>query len=143
MTCTTNARPTIDHKLIADRVLCHRDELRSIPYDIHAAAELARGMIQEQESFDLEDGRSPYNTTRSLDALLSMIDHTALYLGYQIDDIIGEHDGDLPTIEQPETAPAVEVSADEMRATWQKVADHAAEQLAALAAVDGQEGESQ
>lgn len=92
-------RANLDRILIADRVLSRRDDLRSIPSDMHAAVELARGMIQEQELFDLEDGRSPYNTTRALDALLAMIEGTAMYLAYQIDDIIGEHDGDLPTIQ--------------------------------------------
>lgn len=92
----------LDRKLIADRVLCRRDDLRAIPDDMHAACELARGMIQEQESFDMEDGRSPYNTYRGLDSLLAMIECTALYLSGQVTDIIGECDSDLPTVEGAE-----------------------------------------
>ena len=99
---TNTDRSTLDHKLIADRVLCRREELRSIPYDIHAAVELARQMVQEQELFTLEDGRSPYNTHRGLDALLSMIECTTLHLASQIEDVIGETDSDLPMVEGAE-----------------------------------------
>lgn len=96
---TTSNHATIDHRLIADRLLVRRDDLRDIPDAMHAACELARGMIQEQESFDMEDGRTPYNTTRALDGLLAMISFTAAHLTQQIEDIIGEHDFDLPTMQ--------------------------------------------
>ena len=86
-----------NHRLIADRLLCRADDLRDIPDAMFAACELARGMVQEQESFDMADGRTPYNTTRALDGLLAMIGHTAAHLTQQITDVIGTSDEDLPT----------------------------------------------
>lgn len=90
--------PNLNHRLIADRVLCRRDDLRAIPGDMQAACDLARQMVHERELFDAED-RAPYNTYRYLDALLAMIEGTALYLADQISEAIGENDSDLPTIQ--------------------------------------------
>lgn len=86
---------SLNHRLIADRVLCHRDDLRSIPGNLQSAVELARAMILERELFDPGD-RATYNTNRGLDALLAMIEGTALYLSHRVADVIGEDDSDLP-----------------------------------------------
>lgn len=97
MTTTTN---TPDLRALGQAVYTRRAELRAIPYDIQAACELARQMVQEQELFTEEDGRIPYNTHRGLDALLAMIAGTTAHLGRQIDDAIGEYDSDLPTMQE-------------------------------------------
>ncbi len=94
---TSKPRSNIDHRLIADRVLSRSDDLRSIPGDLHAACELARAMLQEQGVVDKPE-RAEYNNIRHVDAILAMIQGTALYLSGQVYDIIGEDDSDLPVV---------------------------------------------
>jgi hypothetical protein len=53
---------------------------RDLPKAIAGACALARGMLEEQELFEIEDGRSPYNTTEALDALLACIQGAAQHL---------------------------------------------------------------
>lgn len=125
----------IDANLIGIRTLNQCDTLRDTPFSINATARLARHLLADFTGLDAAD-RPDYATPYNIDALIAVMGAASAHLMQTAYDIVGEVDSDLPTIEQPETAPAVEVSADEMRATWQKVADLAAEQLAALNAAD-------
>ena len=143
MKTTTNTdRNTLDHHLIAARALCHREQLRSLPADIAAACGLIRGMITERDMFD-EDEWTPYNTNRNLDAIAGLVEAAAFRLSDEVFTVVGETDDDLPTLPVREPMQTVEPSPAEQRAAWERIAAHAAEQLAALAEVDGQEGESQ
>lgn len=128
---THTDRSNVDHRLLADRLICHRAELRAIPGDLFTATELARAMIIERDMCDPEDC-ADYNTNRHLDALIAVMGSAALYLSGKIADVVGEDDSDLPTIERPEPAPAVEVSAEEQRAVWERIAAQAAAELAKL-----------
>lgn len=86
----------LDRGLIADRLLCRRDELRLIPGDIQAACELARAMVVERDMCAPSEW-ADYNTYRHLDALIAMVEGTALYLSSHMHDVLGESDSDLPT----------------------------------------------
>lgn len=135
---TKSDRSILNHRLIADRVLCHADTLRSLPGDLFAASQLAREMIVERDMCEPEDCAT-YNTNRHLDALIAVSGAAALYLSGTLYDIVGESDSDLPTIEPPAPTPAVEVSPAEQREIWQRIAAQAAEELAKLdAAAQGE-----
>ena len=142
MNCnTTTDRSTLDHHLIASRAICHREQLRLLPGDIAAACGLIRAMIVERDMFD-EDEWTPYNNNRNLDAIAGLVEAAAFRLSDEVFTVVGETDNDLPTLPVREPSPPVEVSPAEQRASWQKIADCAAAELAKLDAADQGEADT-